>query len=201
MSQSGPVKKCQKATATVFCTPATVHNNIFGRFVPSQSPHPAAAVDYQAGGQQIRSNPIAGTGVPPPQAQTIEVSEEVIPKVYIRAVSNCKSKGKEDKTIVLRDIVVESVSSIPELKNVIKKQLKNDIIEDDFDVGVMQGTTVVNIRTVENLKEFWLDLKKGVKVLLWCDALKDETTNVVAIAPLNIQIPMMTLKLKVKRSV
>ena len=39
-------------------------------------------------------------------------------------------------------------------------------------VGVMEGTSVVNICT-QDLREFWLEAKKGGKVLLWCDALKD----------------------------
>ena len=58
-------------------------------------------------------------------------------------------------------------TSIPELKNVIKS------VEDDFDVhvGVMQGTAAVNICTWDDLKELWLEAKKGVKVLLWCDVL------------------------------
>ena len=69
---SGPVKKCQKAIATVFCTSVIVHNNISVWLFPSQSPRPATAADYQAGRQQIGSSPIAGMGVPPPQAQIIK---------------------------------------------------------------------------------------------------------------------------------
>ena len=59
------------------------------------------------------------------------------------------------------------------LKNVIKEQLEDDVISGEFDVGVMQGTSVVNIRSQEDLKDWWVEARKGGKVVLWCDALKE----------------------------
>ena len=53
----------------------------------------------------------------------------------------------------------------------LKNQLNGDIVE-DFDVGFFQGTNVVSIRNVEDMKDVWSDIKKGVKVVLWCDGLK-----------------------------
>ena len=53
----------------------------------------------------------------------------------------------------------------------IREQLK-DIICGDFDVGVMDGTAVVNIRTLEDLKDVWMDVRKSEKVFL-CDALEE----------------------------
>jgi uncharacterized protein (UPF0371 family) len=73
---------------------------------------------------------------------------QVIPKLYIRAVSKSK---KDAKTFVLCNIDIEA---IPELKNVVKNQLTNSIVKEDFDVGVMQGTAVVNICTRDDLEEF-----------------------------------------------
>ena len=139
--------RCQRAPSTVFCTPVTVHN--IGSFLPNRP------LVFCQGGQQIGQQGAASPTV-----------AEVIPKLCVKAVS--KSKKKDAKTFVLRNICIEEASSVPALKNVIKKQLKNDI-DDDFDVGVMEGTLVVNLRTQDDLKEFWIEARKGRKVLLWCD--------------------------------
>ena len=59
-----------------------------------------------------------------------------------------------------------------QLKQVIKLQLAGDVT-DDFDVGYHQATTVVSIRSTQDVIEVWNDVKKGVKVVLWCDGLKE----------------------------
>ena len=59
-----------------------------------------------------------------------------------------------------------------QLKQVIKLQLAGDVT-DDFDVGYYQATTVASIRSTLDVIEVWNDVKKGVKVVLWCDGLKE----------------------------
>lgn len=128
---------------TVFCTPVTV-NNVVSNQQASNQPH---------GGRQLDR---AGTRVP---------------KLCIRVVS--KTKKKDAKTFILRDVGEENFSSIMELKKTIKKQLGGDVVDSDFEVGMVEGSSVINIRTQDDVKEFWLEAKKGGKVMLWCDALKD----------------------------
>lgn len=147
-SGSGAGNKGQKAPSTVFCTPVAVHN------IASFLPPPLG------GGQQMGQQ---GT------------QKDVIPKLFIRAVG--KTKKKDTKTFVLRNICVQDVTTVMALKDVIKKQLGSDIDDGDFDVGVMEGSSVVNLRTQDDLKEFWVEAKKGSRVFLWCDALKEVNTK------------------------
>ena len=41
-------------------------------------------------------------------------------------------------------------------------------------MGYYQSSTVVSIRSYQDLAEVWNDLKAGKKVMLWCDGLKGE---------------------------
>lgn len=95
-----------------------------------------------------------------------------VEKVMLKAV--CKGVKKDPKTFTLRNINTDEVLSCGMLKHVIKSQLCGDIIscEDNFDVGVVQGSNVVSIRTKEDLMDVWNDIKKGNKVILWCDGLR-----------------------------
>ena len=96
----------------------------------------------------------------------------IVPKLLIKAM--CKSSSKKEaaktcKTFTLRDV---NVITRDQLKQVIKLQLAGDVT-DDFDVGYYQATTVVSIRSTQDVIEVWNDMKKGVKVVLWCDGLKE----------------------------
>ena len=62
--------------------------------------------------------------------------------------------------------------SCHQLKHIIKLQLADDVI-DDFDVRYYQAITVVSIRSPQDVIEVWNDVKKGVKVILWSDGLKE----------------------------
>ena len=55
-------------------------------------------------------------------------------------------------------------------------QLQKDV-SGDFDVGFLQGYTVVNIRSSEDLDEVWNDIRKGRTIVLWCDGLKEMTSK------------------------
>ena len=106
---------------------------------------------------------------PASQANTI------VPKLLIKAV--CKSSSKKEavktcKTFTLRNVNVGQVITRDQLKQLIKLQLDDDVT-DEFDVGYYQATTVVTIRSPQDVMEVWNDVKKGVKVILWCDGLKE----------------------------
>ena len=97
-------------------------------------------------------------------------------KVYLRAIS--KNAKKEEKTFVLRDIDTSKVLSCSDLKEIIRAQLYEDIICDDFDVGVISNTSVVRVRTKKDLSELWSDVKNAkTKAVLWCDGLIDKSNQ------------------------
>ena len=103
----------------------------------------------------------------------------IVPKLLIKAV--CKSSSKKEavktcKTFTLRDVNVAQVVTRDQLKRVIKQQLDDDVI-DNFDVGYYQAATVVTIRSPQDVMEVWNDVKKGVKVVLWCDGLKESNST------------------------
>ena len=102
----------------------------------------------------------------------------IIPKLLIMVV--CKSSTKKDacvKTFTLRNVDIDQVSTCDQLKHVILTQLTDDIIiRGDFDVGYYQASTIVSIRSPQDVREIWNDVKRGVKHVLWCDGLKESNT-------------------------
>ena len=91
-------------------------------------------------------------------------------KVLLKVVNK---KGKKDpKTFTLRNINQHALLTCDDLKGVIRKKLSDDITSGDFDVGYVQGTTVVRIHTSEDLEELWSLLRQPHKnTILWCDGL------------------------------
>ena len=83
---------------------------------------------------------------------------------------NRGNKGKEPKTSTLRDVRPEFMTSCAAVKRLIKAQLSQDITEDDFDIGYLQGNTVVSIRSKADL-ELWEGLRKGFNTTMWCDGM------------------------------
>ena len=57
------------------------------------------------------------------------------------------------------------------MKFLIKAQLKDDITEQDFDVGYVQGSSAVIIRSRVDLEELWDTLRKGANTMLWCNGM------------------------------
>ena len=96
-----------------------------------------------------------------------------IKKVMLKAV-NRGSKGKEPKTFTLRDVRPEAMTSCAAVKCLIKAQLTQDITEEDFDIGFLQGNTVVSIRSKADLDELWEGLRRGINTTLWCDGMNGE---------------------------
>ena len=81
--------------------------------------------------------------------------------VLLKAVNK---KGKKDpKTFTLRNVDQSAVLSCDDLQDVkiITKNLRYDITSGHFDVGYIQGSSVVRIRSNEDLAELWSLLKKA----------------------------------------
>ena len=77
--------------------------------------------------------------------------------------------GKEFKLFVLRN--VDCGKGCDNLKSTIKKQLQDDIIQSDFDVGIDNGGKVISLRTQADVLELWAEIKcKSCQI--WCDRLK-----------------------------
>ena len=62
------------------------------------------------------------------------------------------------------------MTSSSDLKDLIKTNFHDDIKTGD-DVGYMVGTEVIRVRTEEDLKEMWGEVRKNWCTTLWCDGL------------------------------
>ena len=94
-------------------------------------------------------------------------------KVFLKA--SCK--GKDVKKFTLRNVDPSLITSSGDLKELIKANLHDDIKSGDFDVGYMIGNEVIRVRTEEDLREMWGDLRKSSSTTLWCDGLIDEESG------------------------
>ena len=101
-------------------------------------------------------------------------STGMISKLLIKVFS--RSNKKESKMFALRNISTQTVVSREQLKSEIAKQLKDDV-SGQFDVGFIQGASLVSIRTSRDLSEVWGEVLKGSNVTLWCDGLKRTTVK------------------------
>ena len=64
------------------------------------------------------------------------------------------------------------------MKMLIREQLNEDIVTEDFDIGFVNGSSVIRIRNKEDLSDVWSALRKpGNKMTLWCDGLVDRRGN------------------------
>ena len=65
------------------------------------------------------------------------------------------------------------ITSRDDLKNEIRTQIQGDIVLSEFDVGFFSASGIlISIRNPVDLADIWADIKKGNKVVLWCDGLK-----------------------------
>ena len=92
--------------------------------------------------------------------------------VLLKAVSRAGKTGF--KMFILRNIDCNKISSRDDLICQIRRQLLGDIIQSKFDVGLVSSTSVISICNPADLAEDWMDIKKGHKVVLWCDGLKSQ---------------------------
>ena len=80
--------------------------------------------------------------------------------------------NKDAKTFTIGNVDTAMISSRDDLKMTIREQLSEDITEGDFDVGFVDGSSIVTIQNKEDLSEVWSGLSKlGNTLSLWCDGL------------------------------
>ena len=91
-------------------------------------------------------------------------------KVLLKAVSKVGKSGS--KMFTLHSIDSGKVASCDTLKTEIRGQLHGDIVSNDFDVGYISGNSIISTHNPDDLAEIWSDIKKGSKIILWCDGLK-----------------------------
>ncbi len=84
------------------------------------------------------------------------------------------STRKDGKTFTLRNVNSASTKTCGNLKDLVRQQLVDDIISDDFDIGYMEGNTVVSLRST---LEVWSDIRQGKKVTIWCDGLREDVSG------------------------
>lgn len=113
--------------------------------------------------------PVIMTPLPEKSTST---NSQTISKILLKAVSKV---GKDSKLFTLRD--VPRVVSRDELRSTIKRQLKEDVITGEFDVGVVKGSNIISIRNQADLQDFWADILAGKNTILWCDGLKNSSTQ------------------------
>lgn len=124
-------------------------------------------------GSTLRQSTTSGHGVVAGHGVVVTPlpAGSLIDKVLVKAV-NMKAKKKDPKTFTLRNINTFILRTPELLKKEIKKQFKDDIIDEDFEIGYVHSSSVVTIRKPEDLGDIWSDIKKGQKHTLWCDGLK-----------------------------
>lgn len=108
------------------------------------------------------------------QQENVPPRAKQLIKVLIKVVPQDDPKGKTQKVFTLRNVDTERVHSCDDMREIIKAQLEGDIVSDrKFDVGIVSGaTSVISLRTKDDLNDFWGDVRLGKKVMLWCNGLK-----------------------------
>ena len=119
----------------------------------------------------VVATPISASMPSNPPKATRNTQPPAISKVLIKACS--KGNKKDSKTFSLRNINQCDVASVEMLKGAVRSQLQGEISQTgDFDVRYLQGSSVVSIRSREDLLEIWAGLQKGGNTILWCNGLR-----------------------------
>ena len=130
------------------------------------------------GALSTRANPVKGQVVPagsvhtPSRLGSTQDGQHVC-KLLVKAFY--RGTRKDPKTFTLRNVPTAAINSCKQLKQEIRAQLHEDIVK-DFDVGYIQGSTPVCIRSSNDLMDIWDEVNEGKKIVLWCDGLKTATT-------------------------
>ena len=137
--------------------------------------HSVAVTSHPTAGHRLPVfvTPLAQKQVPNQLSSSLEKRKENQPtkqkKVLLKAVSK-KGPKSDSKIFCLRNI---TLSSINELKRVIREEFSDDITSKEFDVGYLQGSAIVRIRNREDIAELHsLLVKPETNVSLWCDGLR-----------------------------
>ena len=120
--------------------------------------------------------------------RSLQPKPVIIAKALLKAESKKgtgKKKSTSSKTFVLRGINVATVTTCSHLKALIRKQVGGEIVEDDFDVGYLQGSNAIVMRNEEDIHELFSSLLKGSNTIIWCDGLVTHQTSTVRKRPLD----------------
>ena len=160
--------------------------------VSVHSQHSSVTANNSSGGRQVLVTPLSSVQCEMPSGSFMNIGnrrqvvitpqyistlqpnkQHFIDKTIFKAV--CQNAKKDvPQAFTLCNIDTSRVLSCNDLKSVIWTQLQHYIISDNFDVGYVQGTCVVRVRSKEDLVEMWTALSKpNSKITLWCDGLKD----------------------------
>ena len=71
-----------------------------------------------------------------------------------------KGGNKDGKAFTIRDFDTAAISSCDDMKMLIREQLSKDIVAEDFDIGFVNGSSVIRIRSKEDLSDVWSALRK-----------------------------------------
>lgn len=82
----------------------------------------------------------------------------VINRMFLRAVM--KRGNKEGKTFTIRNINTSEVRTCECLRDIIREQLAHNIVDGLFDVGFVDGSHVVRIRSGESILSILRQLRK-----------------------------------------
>lgn len=164
-AQGGTVTRALGGKRQVFVTPLSSHSHAGAISLRGQ------LSEQLARGESV----VIGASASPATSPVSLLARPVISKLFLKAFS--KSSKKDPKTFTLRNVPTATINTCEQLKDEIRVQLQNDVVQ-EFDVGYFQGSTSVSIRTSHDLSEIWNDMSQGKKVSLWCDGLKQIETPV-----------------------
>ena len=93
-------------------------------------------------------------------------------KLLIKVVEKGEKQTKDPgKIFTLRNINPTSVSSVEDLKSLIKAQLAEDVV-DHFDIGHIRSNKIISLRSKEDVTELMSCVQKSDNILLWCNGLR-----------------------------
>ena len=109
-------------------------------------------------------------GPPRPSQVTLTRSTPIgTHKLLIKVVEKGEKQIKDPgKIFTLRNINPSSVSSVEDLKSLIRAQLADDIV-DRFDIGHIHSNKIISLRSKE---ELMCCVQKSDNILLWCNGLR-----------------------------
>ena len=145
-----------------------------GSHVPATQQILSGAVKRQVLITPLTSTQLQGKQISQISQPTTGQANRIINKLLIKVF--LKVAKKESKTYTLRDIDTSKISTVDQLKRLIKTQLQGEIHE-HFNVGYLHGSSHVTIRTARDITDLWADVLKATSVMLWCDGLKTELTK------------------------
>ena len=71
---------------------------------------------------------------------------------------------------------LHQIISIDDIRSPIRKNFSRDVGE-EFDVGYIQGTTIIRVRSKDDIDEMWSEIQKSKNTSLWCDGFVDNRTG------------------------